>query len=214
MDYTLKVWLTFGLGLCIAILAVLVVWKSYKYIRGFVKRCALLRKIKKICKARGYDLSYDKGALLSVFGASERHEMRIVAGDKEYRIKFVAALKRKDTYTFTDVDSYYTSNNFNPILLSHGHPATYVVMNKNESKKLRLPFVYHAKDRYIKTVHEGAPSEDEPQDGAVNILCVNPVPIKLEIVKTNRPEQAFDGDTFKGYSIYSGQGLCKLLGEM
>lgn len=52
MDYTLKVWLTFGISLCIAILIVFVVWKSYKYIRGLVKRCTLLKKIKKICKTR------------------------------------------------------------------------------------------------------------------------------------------------------------------
>lgn len=214
MDYTLKVWLTFGISLCIAILIVFVVWKSYKYIRGLVKRCTLVKKIKKICKTRGYDLSYDKGALLSVLGASERNEMRIVTGEKEYRIKFIAALKRKDTYTFTDVDSYYTSNNFNPVLLSHGHPAAYMVMNKSENKKLRLPFVYQAKNSYIKTVCVGASTEKEPQSGVVNILCVNPVPIKLEIVRTNRPEQAFDGDMFKGYSIYSGQGLCKLLGDI
>lgn len=63
-------------------------------------------------------------------------------------------------------------------------------------------------------VYVGASTEKEPQSGVVNILRVNPVPIKLEIVRTNRPEQAFDGDMFKGYSIYSGQGLCKLLGDI
>lgn len=49
--------------------------------------------------------------------------MRIITGEKEYRIKFIVALKRKDTYTFTDVDRYYTSNNFNLVFPSRGHSA-------------------------------------------------------------------------------------------
>ena len=212
MNQTLKAWLTFGFYVCIAILLIFLIWKSYKYIRGFVKRYRLLKRIKKICKARGYDLSYDKSALFSVFGSAKQQEMRIIADGKAYRIRFIAALKRKDTYTFTEVDNYYTSNNFNPILLSHGYPASYMVMNRDENRKLRLPFVYRASNHYVKSVHEGtATKETEPDEGTVNILCVNPVPIKLEIVKTNRPVQAFDGDVFHGYTIYSGQGLCKLL---
>lgn len=213
MNYTLKAWLTFGFWICIAILVVFIAVKSYKYIRGFAKRRSLLKRIKKICKTKGYDLSYTKSALLSVFKPSKQSEIHIATQDKSYHIHFVAALKRKDTYTLTDVGNYYTSNNFNPILLSHGYPPSHSTMNKTESKKLRLPIIYRAKNNYIKTIHTTAIEENELRSDSVNILCINPVPVKLEVVKTNRPEQAFDGDMFKGYIIYSGQGLCKFLYE-
>lgn len=211
MNQTLKAWLDFGFYVCIALLIMFVMLKSYKYIRGFIKRSLLLKRLKKICKIRSYNLSYTKSFLLSILVPSKQSEMRIVAQGKEYHIKFIAALKRKDTYTLTDIGSYYTSNNFNPILLSHGYPPSHLVMNKAESKKLRLPIIYHAKNNYVKAIHETVSIENEPQVDSVNILCINPVPIKLEIVKTNRPESAFDGDMFKGYIIYSGQGLCKFL---
>lgn len=214
MNETLKAWITVVFYLCLAVLIIVIALKSYKYIRGFLKRSSLLRRIKKICKTRGYRISYSKNALFSALRTSARNEMRIVAGDKEYNIKFAAALKRKDTYTFTDTGSYYTSNNFNPIFLSHGHPASGLAMNKDDSRRLRIPIIFRAKDNFVKEVHTGAPDEGVPVDNAVNILCVNPVPIKLEIVRTNRPEQAFDGDEFMGYVIYSGQGLCKLLSDV
>lgn len=214
MNQTLKAWLTLGFYVCITALAIFLVVKSYKYVRGFVKRRSLLKRIKKICKAQGYDLSYTKSALLSVFKPSNRPEIRIAAGGKEYRIRFFAALKSRDTYTLTDIGSYYTTSNLKPSLMSHGHPVSCVPMNKEESRKLRLPFIYQAKDNYVKAIHESASTENEPQSEAVNILCINPVPVKLEIVKTNRPEPVFDGDMFKGHIIYSGHGLCKFLDSL
>ena len=135
--------------------------------------------------------------------------MVIETGEKTYAVRFIACLKRHDTYTFTDVNSYYTATNFNPILWSNNYPVSLVTV----PGRWLLPRFATAKNEYLKEEVTRLPSETVDLAGAEKILCIHPISVKVQVVHTNRGEDIFDGDTFKGHTVYSGNGLCKALQE-
>jgi len=190
-----------------AIASVVFVTRSYAYIRALVKRILLLHRIKKICKEKGYRFHCTRKAYTECDGTSSVPPLIIETAEKTYAIRFIACLKRKDTYTFTDVNSYFTSNNFNPILLSLKHPISGVTV----PARFLLPRIAKLKNNYVKDEVTHLPSERVRLTHAEQILCIHPISVKVQVVHTNRAETVFDGDTFKGHTVYSGNGLCARL---
>jgi hypothetical protein len=95
------------------------------------------------------------------------------------------------------------------ILTRKGYPRQLTSPRVKGEWRLFLPRFHRAKERYIKKIHEGG--EVHFPDGAVPILCLSPKSVQVNVVRTNRPEQIFDGDRFCGADVYSGGGLCKML---
>lgn len=211
LSYIFEQWINLFSVIAAITLSCIVVFKSYKYVRALLKRVTLLRKLKRICKQKNLSLIYDSKYYLSVFGKSSKNELRIISDDKQINVKMFACLKKKDIYTLTSINSFFTTNNVNPIFVSYTYPSSGLVLKKQNERKLYLPRFYRSNSKFIKSETLNPEVETKNGNNIVNILCINPISVKIEIVRTNRAEQVFDGDYFKEYIVYSGNGLCSFL---
>lgn len=207
ISYSLQSWMILSAQLICIALSLLFVITEYKFVRALAKRISLIQKIKRICLEKGYRLYCTAKAYTEWDGASNVPAMVIETGEKTYAVRFIACLKRHDTYTFTDVNSYYTATNFNPILWSNNYPVSLVTV----PGRWLLPRFATAKNEYLKEEVTRLPAETLDLSGAEKILCIHPISVKVQVVHTNRGEDIFDGDTFKGHTVYSGKGLCEVL---
>ncbi|MBQ7344245.1 MAG: hypothetical protein IJW53_05745 [Clostridia bacterium] len=214
IDYILEQWINLISVVTAIALFCFTILKSYKYLRALFKRVSLIRKIKKICQQNNYCFSYDRNYYLSIFGKSSKHEMKIIGKEKTIYIKMFACLKRKDIYTLTSINSFFTSNNVNPIFVSYDYPSIGSVLKKESERKMYLPRFYQSRNNYVKEDSINPEVDAEIGADVINILCINPISAKIEVVRTNRAEEVFDGDEFKGYIVYSGNGLCDFLKRM
>lgn len=214
LDYILEQWINLFSVITAIALSCIVVFKSYKYVRALFKRGTLIRKLKKICKQKNLSLIYDSKYYLSVFGKSSKNEITIISGEKQINVKMFACLKRKDIYTLTSINSFFTTNNLNPIFVSYTYPSSGLVLRKENERKLYLQRFYKSNNKFIKEETINPEVDTKTGNNLINILCINPISAKIEVVRTNRAEQVFDGDTFKGYTVYSGNGLCSFLKDL
>ena len=212
LDYTTEEWIKIlsifsTVGLSFSILK-----RLYKYVRAFLKRKSLIKRIKQICKVKKLNLNYGFKFYLSIFGKSSTPELTIVSSEKIYKIKMFACLKKKDIYTLTSPNSFFTTNNVNPIFVEYHYPT--MAITKNRDSKLFLSPFYKSSNSYIRDVKITPEIEEEVGSNTVNILCINPIATKIEVVRTNKAEEVFDGDKFKGYTVYSGNALCEFLKKL
>lgn len=209
LDYTLEQWLNV-ISVFVAVGLLCSIFKrSYKYVRAFLKRRSLIKRIKRICKIKKLQLSYNVKFYTSIFGKSHEPEVTVVSAEQIYKIKMFACLKRKDIYTLTSPNSFFTTNNVKPILVGYHYPT--MAITKSRDSKLYLSPFYKSRDTYVKDIEITPEIEAENDTDIRNILCINPIAAKMEVVRTNRAEEVFDGDEFKGYTVYSGNALCELL---
>lgn len=209
----LERWLMFIKDAAVVALIFLFCIFFYKYVRAFFKRVSLLRRIKKICKEKGYACTA-KRFFLSILRPKTACEMQIKTADKTYVVKFFACLKRKETYVLNGEGNYYTTNNFNPILPAYGAPRYSVLPKNDDEAKLYTPRVLVSNNQYI--VQEETDSNigtAEAAEECIPLLCLHPISVNVMVVRSNRPEQIFDGEEFQGFTVYSGEGLCKFLSE-
>ncbi len=212
LPYTLQNWLILVSQLICISLSLVFVVSEYKYIRAFCKRIRLIGKVKKICREKQFPFHCTANAYKDFDNTSGEPSALIQANGKTIAIRFVACLKKNDTYTFTDAASFFTTNNANPVFISFSYPKSGLTPKTPEESRLYLPKVVRLKeDNYLKSETVRLESERKHSSDTQNILCIHPLPAKVQVVHTNRAEDIFDGDTFKGYTVYSGNGLCGLL---
>ena len=149
--------------------------------------------------------------MLKLLHKSSKPEITVIGKEKHLYIKMFACLKRKDIYTLTSINSFFTSNNVNPIFVSYDYPSIGSVLKKESERKMYLPRFYQSRNNYVKEDSLNPEVDVETGDNVINILCINPISAKIEVVRTNRAEEVFDGEKFKGYTVYSGKGLCDFL---
>lgn len=212
LPYTAQSWLILASQLICVILSVTFVVCEYKYIRAFCKRVRLIGRLKKLCKEKHFAYHCTADAYTDLDNTSVEPSFFVQVNGKTIAVRFTACLKKKDTYTFTDPSSYFTTNNASPILISFGYPVSGLVMKTPAEKRLYLSRIVTLRNsNYIKSETVKLDSELEKSTDTQNILCIHPLPVKVQVVRTNRAEDIFDGDTFNGYTVYSGNGLCNYL---
>ena len=209
MDYATNQWIKLISLITSIVFSCSVFKRSYKYVRAYFKRRSLIKRVKKICVDKGYHLTYNFKYYTSIFGKSAVPEIIIVSDEKICKIKMFACLKKRDIYTLTSANSFFTTNNGKPIFLSYHYPT--MAITKSRDYKLYLSPFYKSDNSYLKDVEITPEIDIEEGENILNILCLNPIAAKMEVVRTNRAEEVFDGDEFKGYIVYSGNGLCDFL---
>lgn len=185
---------------------------SHKYVRALLKRKSLIKRIKCICKDKTLHLKYGYKFYTSIFGKSSAPEVTIIASEKIYKIKMFACLRKKDIYTLTSPTSFFTTNNVNPIFVEYHYPT--MAITKSRDSKLYLSPFYKSQNTYVRDVEITPEIEEDNSASTVNILCINPIAAKMEVVRANRAEEVFDGDEFQGYTVYSGNALCEFFKKM
>ena len=89
-----------------------------------------------------------------------------------------------------------------------------MAITKSRDSKLYLSPFYKSQNTYVRDVEITPEIEEENGASTVNILCINPIAAKMEVVRANRAEEVFDGDEFQGYTVYSGNALCEFFKKM
>lgn len=209
LDYATEQWVTIissftTIGLLFSILK-----RSHKYVRALLKRKSLIKRIKRICRDKALYLKYGFNFYTSIFGKSSTPEVTIISSEKIYKIKMFACLRKKDIYTLTSPNSFFTTSNVNPIFVEYHYPT--MAITKNRDSNLYLSPFYKSRNSYVRDVELTPEIEQEVSANTVNILCINPIAVKIEVVRTNKAEEVFDGEEFKGYTVYSGNALCDFL---
>lgn len=194
----------------IALLAVLVC-RSFKYIRAFLKRLCLVAKLRHICRKNGWKYEKLSSCLGSILHPTDGPEILITTQKNKYEIKFFTCLRYRDTYTLEGIGHYTTKSNANMILLGD-RPYPYGVNTKSVDGEMLLPRMLRLGDDTLSEVTvEGENGSPEKVDDAVKILCVNPISIEMRRVAKSTTEQVFDGDELDGYTVYSGDKLCRAI---
>lgn len=173
-----------------------------------------MRRIHRICQNKGYELTTNN-VYSSIFAQSSQPELIIKADNKIYEIKFFACLKYNNTYTLSDLSSFITTDNTARIMLSFGIPSVSpgLPLRTREEQRLWNRTIVKTGKAYLKNEKKGATVAFSASEDTEKILCINPISVEIQAVHTNRPEKLFDGDKFKGCTVYSGKALCKLLEE-
>lgn len=215
LSYTLQSWLIFVSQLICIFLSVAFIVGEYKYIRAFFKRVHLIGRLKKLCKEKALTFRTTANAYMDLDNTSNTPSFFVEMNEKTIAVRFTACLKRNDTYTFTDSTSYFTTNNANPIFVSFNYPISGLTPKTPEEKRLYLPKIMTLKNNnYVRNETVKLEPEIDTSADTQNILCIHPLPAKLQVVRTNRAEDIFDGDIFNGYTVYSGNGLCEFLKKL
>lgn len=207
--FTLTSWLLFILELAAILAALCLLVKACILLRALIKRIKLLHRIKKLCRERGYALDCRPGYYTSLIAKSSAPELFITTPDKTYAVKFFACLKYKDSYTLTDLNSFYTTNNNKPIFVNLRFPTTGSGILKG---KPNLHAITKSEESYIKQ-EKKRPAVSFPE-GTEKLLCIHPMAVEVYAVRTNRPERIFDGDHFRDCTVCSGSGLEKLISTL
>jgi hypothetical protein len=171
---------------------------SIKYIRAFFKRISLKMRIKRVCRRRGYSYKIKASYYASVFFITDGAEIEVKTDDEIIAVKFFPCLIKRHTYTIKSEGGFYTRNNFNPIVVLRSRIGLSRILFRPKND-----FVIHVND------DSGIPTELDT--AKKNILCLHPIPVNVNVVRTNREEQTFNGDKFLGYTVYSGSGLIDFL---
>ena len=190
--------------------ACVLIYKSFKYIRAFVKRSMLVAKLKKLCRENGYTMEKLSSYYKSVFTMTDGPEVLITTPDKKYCVKFFTCLRYKDTYTLADAEHYTTKSNVNMTLVDTKYPSSGLV-NVGELWMPRIARFGAGVVNEVEVIDDGKDAKADEHPDAVKVLCMNPIPVEIRKVVKSTTEQVFDGDEVDGYTVYSGDGLCRAL---
>jgi hypothetical protein len=144
---------------------------------------------------------------------SDTPEILIDTGEQVFAVKLFACLRPGDRYTLTGLSSHYIENGeSNLVFISKDYPRQLNSPPVKGEGRLFMPRFHRSKDRYIKKTHEGG--DVRFPEGSTPILCLSPKSVQVNVVRTNRPEQVFDGDRFCDAVVFSGGRLCRMLDEL
>lgn len=210
----LQNWLIFIAHIIAAIAIIVIIIKSFKYIRAFFKRSSLMRRLRAICKNKGYILK-ENNVYRSVIKSNTAPELCIKANDKLYLVKFFTCLKYRDTYTLTDHSSYFTSSNTANIMavIERSPLGTMPLHGRNEQRLWNKTTVKTGEHHIKKEIKNDSVSFKQGEN-IERILCINPISVDMQVVHTNRPEKVFDGERFKDCIVYSGSAMCEFFNAL
>ncbi len=188
----------FALQCILIFLFVFFLFCSIKYIRALFKRLSLAIRVKKVCHDFGYSCKIKASYYTSILFLVDGAEIEIKTDREIIAVKFFPCLIRRHTYTIKSEGGFYTRNNFNPI----------IVVRRRIGLSLTL---FRPKNDFVIHINDDSGIPTELDKAKKNILCLHPISVNVNVVRTNREEQTFNGDEFMGYTVYSGSGLIDYL---
>ena len=198
-------WIELILTVTAAILAVILAVKAAKYIRAVLRRISFMRRLKSECLRSGTELTILSSPYRSVFRPSDTSELLLKTSDKLYSLKFFPCIHNKDTYQFDAEGNYHRISNYKPLFLNHRY-YTFGTAGNKTIKKVLLPNMLRHNDTFFKK--SGCTNFNHSDiEGAIPILCLNPVPADVIKVSGNGTVRVFDGDELCGYRVYSAAGI-------
>lgn len=198
------------------VFAVMLAYKSLKYIRGFFKHGNLMRRLRRVCRDNGYRLTVNANTRLSVFFPTKTPEIIVETPGKTYHVKLIAFVNPARTYILNGenrifIDDHVTiqllryrgrlknPTGLAPKILNHiaGNRNFVGIDNGGTIRELTRP------DHHVNFPHAS--------DISANILCIHPTSHEMLRVEGSRMVTIFDGDILGSCTVYSGSALLKLL---
>ncbi len=199
------------LTIAVILLAGIFLYKSIKYIRGMIKRRKLVKRIKKVCRRRQYELKINDSPMKSIFRRTSVPELTITAGDRSYSVKFITLINPVNKYTLDGFDHIYETTNFAPRFVNFKSYRSGITAKG--IGKLYFPHSVQVDGKNMREYTRGKKVIEfpKPKEGSCNIVCINPTAVEMLKVVGSGTELIFDGDFYHDCYIYSGKGLLRFL---
>ena len=185
------------------ILAILLLIVAVFYLRTFVARVKLIRKLKKVCKERGYELFDLKRPYRSIFRDNEKYTFAVSIGKTTYYCRLIACINRGNKYTFSD-DGILTRVKMihMPKVVRMSSAGGYVQMaDYGTGDDLEL-FGFSSEIDYTFEA-----------DGE-KILLLNPTPRRVLKKNDKHTAEMDNGDKIGEYSVYTGNAFLRLIDRL
>jgi hypothetical protein len=185
------------------ILAILLLIVAVFYLRTFVARVKLIRKLKKICKERGYELFDLKRPYRSIFRDNEKYTFAVSIGKTTYYCRLIACINRGNKYTFSDDGTLTRVKMIHmPKVVRMSSAGGYVQMaDYGTGDDLEL-FGFSSEIDYTFEA-----------DGE-KILLLNPTPRRVRKLIDKRMSEMDNGDKIGEYTVYTGNAFLRYLDRM
>ena len=186
-----------------SIFAVLLVIVGLFYMRTILARRKLIRKLKAVCKDRGYELFDLKRPYRSIFRDNKKYTFGVNTGKKTYYCRLIACVNRGNKYTFSD-DGTLT-----------------------RVKMIHMPKVVRLSSAggYVQMADYGTGDDLElfgfcseidytfEADGE-KILLLNPTPRRVRKLIDKRMSELDNGDKIGEYTVYTGNAFLRLIDRL
>lgn len=167
-----------------------------RLVRAISRRTSLVRRLKTICKRRGYRMRRTRSAIASFFAAGALPDVVISTNDTDYCIRFVTSINRAKFYYFAS-EEYAASYQKGAIAMPFAKSADVVTMQRR--------FHYFPK----KTLPEFL----EGKEGVQWILLFNPAPAEIETINAAATKHYIvgNGDPIGEAIAYDGRTFCETI---
>ncbi|MBQ8212708.1 MAG: hypothetical protein IJZ80_01770, partial [Clostridia bacterium] len=185
------------------ILAVLLLIVVVFYLRTFVARVKLIRKLKKICKERGYELFDLKRPYRSIFRDNEKYTFAVGIGKTTYYCRLIACVNRNNKYTFSEDGTLMRAKMIHmPKGARMASAGGYVqATDFGSGDELEL-FGFTSEIDYTFEA-----------DGE-KILLLNPTPRRVRKLIDKRMAEMDNGDKIGEYTVYTGNAFLRLIDRL
>ncbi|MBQ7925729.1 MAG: hypothetical protein IJ335_05480 [Lachnospiraceae bacterium] len=175
------------------LLGLLILWMGYLYARFLSKRIICCRKLKSICKAKGFQLH--RNHMLWFLGGrnGKKCDCYIESPTSVMCIKLFGVVPRLRTLVFVEERAYFLRRHMGMLLFLN---------EKVDGESRELPgydFYYKGKDSF-------------PEKKRYHILLVNPVPVEMLHQFDNGQEVILNpGDKIRDMEVYNQSWLLEKL---
>lgn len=171
------------------IIGILVLWAGYSYARLLVKRIICQRKLKKVCKQKGFQLQSTHPLWFLSGKNGQKCDCYIETPTSVFIIKFFGVIPHLRTLVFAEENSYFLRRHVDILLRFN---------DSLDGTKQELPKY----DFLDKEVHRFTGKNIYP------ILLINPVPTEMVRRFSNGQEVILNpGDKIRDMEVYNQSGL-------
>ena len=166
----------------------------FNFIRAVVLRVSFYKRIKKLCKDKGYEMTKKRGMFASFFRITKKADFTVEARGERYSVRLITCFAHKRAYHFIN-DRYYVQ------FARFG----YILPMSRSINKIRF-------FEKLKKLPELNADEGE---NIKQILLLNPSPMEVFQLEGGRMKKSLvvDGAVMYGWQVYGAGGFLKMLNE-
>lgn len=167
-----------------------------RLVRAVVRRASFMRRLRGICRRRGYQLHYTRNRAASFFAAGARPDVVVRTKEVDFCLRFVTSINRAKFYYFAN-EEYAVSYQKGAIALPFAKSADTVTMQR----------------RFHYFPPKSLPDFSEGRQGVRWIFLFNPAPAEIESINAAATKHYIvgNGDPIGDTTAYDAPTFCELI---
>ena len=195
------------LPVAIVIAALPFIWR---YLRAVYSRLRFVSRLRKVCRKGKMKCKIRMPSLLSLFIRYRRSDIRIVAGDKVYSVKYFGGnVLRRFIHLQTPEHAESSKFFIMPVMLGR-HGSGFGTRVFGKIAMMRGTFFINALEYGKKKLT----SEIEFDEDAEPILLFSPSPMRITGVVGNAAKPLGSAEQYQGVTIYEAEGFLRFLSRI